>query len=106
MLFNPNWKPEVKADPFKLESLIAWLEKQPAKRRYCYHDAGRCLLAQWFKSCGQREVYLGNETVAFGDGVTLRTHRLPQTFQRIATGHPWTFGAALDRARQFAKSAA
>ena len=35
MLYDPKWeKPEVKADPFSLDALIAWLEKQPANGTY------------------------------------------------------------------------
>ncbi len=29
MLYDPKW--EVKADPFSLENLIAWLENQPTR---------------------------------------------------------------------------
>jgi hypothetical protein len=45
MLYDKRWeKPEVKADPLTLESLIAWLEKQPSHKKYDFHNCeGKCL---------------------------------------------------------------
>ncbi len=96
MLNNTDWqKPKVQADVFSLGSLIAWLEKMPATRRYCYNDCGRCLHAQYFAAAGKLVEGLGNVTVTF-DGVV---HPISDTFHEIAVGSPWTFGAALDRAK-------
>lgn len=96
MLFNPNWIPETKpADVFSLESLIAWLEKQPAQRTYDYCDAGGCLIGQYLKAKGVEKYGLtpgelkavGWYSIASGwyDGTRASDTR--------------TFGAALDRAR-------
>ena len=87
MLFNPDWsKTETKADPFKLETLIAWLEKQPADQEYNFRDcSGRCLFGQYYTAMGfdwQKE-YLADHF----DHIN------------IAGLEPHTFGAALERAR-------
>ena len=60
MLYDKRWdKPEVKADPFSLDSLVAWLEKQPAAKVYCYEDTGVCLLSQYFTAMGFERVFMG-----------------------------------------------
>lgn len=91
MLFDPKWQ-EAKADPFSLESLIAWLEKQPAKTPYDYCWPETCLVAQYLRAQGVRDYVLG----------TIDLDRIG--WKEIAQGHPfetdrWTFGAALSRAR-------
>lgn len=100
MLYDKRWeKPEVKADPFSLESLIAWLEKQPADKMYCYQDLGHCLLGQYFRSCGFLNVQVGGSEV----GLNGRDFRLSEAFANIAVEYPRTFGAALERARKAAR---
>lgn len=89
MAYNPKWR--------SLASLVAWLEKRPPRATYCYDDNGKCLLAQWFKFCGNRKVLLGNILVVFADGIT---HELPESFQFTAMTRPHNFGAALKRARK------
>lgn len=100
MLFNLNWKqPEIKADPFSLDALIAWLEKQPGEGKYEYTDSDRCMVAQYLKaSRAQRYDLTPGELVEIG-------------WAEIAVGPGglscedcralgvWTFGAALERAR-------
>jgi len=88
-------KTETKADPFSLESLIAWLEKQPANKTYCYEDTGHCLHAQFFTAQGINWSCLGNVLVRI-DGYV---RDIPLSFQHTAQRHPHTFGAALKRAR-------
>lgn len=91
-----------KVDVFSLEGLIAWLEKQPAGKRYDWHDPAHCLIAQWLaaehgysdpvvrsnKSCDL------TANLDSDDGVTV--------LGRIAYGgrNPqYTYGAALERAK-------
>ena len=96
MLYDKRWdKPEIKADPFTLESLVAWLEKMPKNGTYCYAHSGYCLFAKYFKAMGKPRVSVGNSTVSF-DGEFLK---LPEPFFKIAIGRPRTFGAALERAK-------
>ena len=89
-MFVEGGKTENKADVFSLESLIAWLEKQPADGEYCYHDLnGHCLICQYLTSHGvdfhEYGLFMDSEA---------RTE--------IAAERPWTFGAALTRARAIA----
>ena len=106
MLYDKRWeKTEVKADPFSLESLIAWLEKQPAEGVYCYIDSGRCLLSRYFSANGFPSAKITPSYLVQAG----RDIPLPPDFDEIAVGpHKhfpvgdapgWTFGAALDRAR-------
>jgi len=103
MLYDQRWDAKTKADPFSLESLIAWLEKQPADGVYCYADTGHCLISQHFKAAGF------GPRIAVGVGsfctAPLRSERwsrdnnYPSAFDDIAVARPRTFGAALTRAR-------
>lgn len=102
MLYDPKWeKPEIKADPFSLESLIAWLEKQPASAGYCYQSNGNCLLAKYFHAAGYPNAMLGGDYVRL-HGVRQRTI-ISEEFQIIPLREPHTFGAALERARALTK---
>jgi hypothetical protein len=100
MLYNPNWaKPEVKADPFSLESLVAWLEKQPGSRVYCYSSTGECLLSQYLKNTGFPTAIVGAFTFAERVDGRWQDYRMPRHFDEIARCGKRTFGAALERAR-------
>jgi hypothetical protein len=98
MLYDPKWEVQVKADPFSLESLIVWLEKQPAEKQYCYGDNGRCLLADYFTSVGYENVSVGACDFHHGPNLEM-TAKFSDDFSDIAVNRPWTFGAALERAR-------
>ena len=107
MLYNKNWdKPEIKADPFSLESLIAWLETRVPATQYNYVACGRCLLAQYFADRGFAGAKITPSHLLYrGDYI-----ELPHRFNDIAMSDrnlnsdelvkDWTFGAALDRARK------
>lgn len=89
MFFDPTCKPETKADPFTLESLIVWLEKQPADRKYNWMSiSGLCLIDQYI--------------AALGLPTTAENYRRFDVSIRseVACAIPWTFGAALERARE------
>lgn len=96
MLYNPNW---TKADPLTLEALIAWLETKPADEVYCYMDLGRCLAAQYNASIG-RQYYLNGFADSLNKAKSI-TSASPFDWQLedIARRQPYTFGAALSRAR-------
>lgn len=99
MLYNKNWdKPEVKADPFSLESLIAWLEKMPAEQEYCFMDNGDCLFFKYFSAMGVPVYSIGGDYYSTEYGGEL--HFFPDNFPYIAAQAPHAFGAALDRARK------
>jgi len=105
MLYDKKWdaKVETKADPFSLESLIAWLEKQPKDKVYCYVDNGHCLIAQYLLSLGYQAV--GVDARGFYDRSddslnTANLISLHPNLNTVAVREPYTFGAALERGRK------
>jgi hypothetical protein len=82
-----------------LLSLIAWLETQPAEQPYEYTAPDRCALAQYLKDLGNAPldsfVDFGAEPQSEDEGFWL---------WEIVGTPPWTFGAALERARKAALS--
>lgn len=99
MLFDPKW--EVKADPFSLESLIAWLEKMPVDGEYSWDDGTECLLGQWLRTLDPKIECKFNT----GNLYLYEVHGQPvdlAKFETIAKLHydRDTFGAALERARK------
>jgi len=85
--------PEPKHDPFTLESLAAWLERQPADGAYDWEDCdGGCLI-------GLYAAAHGIPWVRMIDGPLGEEPYLKLTLGGIAVRHPRTFGAALTRAR-------
>lgn len=94
MLYDPKWEVETKADPFSLESLIAWLETQDPNTEYEWTDcSGGCLIGRYFTAKGIVE-HVPYQMV----------------FQSLSDygevcsslSGPTTFGAALERARVIA----
>lgn len=82
--------------PFTLESLIAWLEMKAPDENYNWDDChGRCLISQYIYSTG------GNGFTGYTNGVD-RFEYNGVTAAKIAMPQPWTFGAALSRARAYA----
>ena len=100
MLYNKDWdKTHIKADPFSLESLIAWLEKQPTQGQYSYWDNCGCMFHRYLTAMGLDVATVG------GYSYTLRSAPkmflpLGTTFEDVAAETPHTFAAALDRARK------
>jgi hypothetical protein len=99
MLYNPKW--EVKAEPFSLDSLIAWLEKQPADKEYNWSLAGSCLLGQWCEARGLLGGELFNKSLELGQWSNGN-----DVFAEVALGNlsECTFGAALKRARALSRT--
>ncbi|MCK1363512.1 hypothetical protein [Bradyrhizobium sp. 62] len=76
---------------FTVKDLVEWIGKQPPDKRYDWTTAGSCLLGQWCKSKGMKGPALRNKSIELGHD---------DDFYRIAlAGYPFTFGAAMDRAR-------
>lgn len=111
MLYDhKRWDLEVKADPFTLENLIVWLEKQPPEKTYAYNCNGHCLLAQYFTDAGYENVRMFSEGFLHGpkrSRLYLRSARKQKSFTPISAefnqiAAAWqdrTFGGALVRAR-------
>ena len=108
MLFNPDWnKKDVKADPFELGTLIAWLQGQYQHQRYDYRNCLTCMLARYFTEQLDDGIY--SDINVSKNFVTISTHHivfpdkkklemLPPFFNWIAEEVPHTMGAALKRA--------
>ena len=96
MLYDPKWEVKV-VEPFKLTSLIAWLEKQSADGRYDYCSNGECMLAQYFSAAGYRHVQMNPDS--FHHAGRDFPVMLPRGFNAVAQLGRKRFGAALERAR-------
>lgn len=92
-----NWKPETetKPDVFSLEGLIAWLETQPPTISYDWNNCrGACLVGRYFVAMG---VYNDPYRPSFGE---MFYPRFPfKSYGMVCMTKPWTYGAALSRAR-------
>ena len=83
MLFKPSW--EIRS----LEGFIAWLETKAAGETYNWHDCGgECAYGQYMAAHG------------IPWSVAAVDHDFRRVVYGIAHQFPWTFGAALERARK------
>lgn len=99
MLYDPKWEKTVKSDPFTIEALIGWLERQPAEDKYNYNDCrGGCLFGLYMTTLGISWKEAGASCVVYDNPDIYHDFR-QLVYQAVATCPPWTFGAALDRAR-------
>lgn len=86
---------QVKADPYSLDSLIAWLEEQPAGKQYNYRNSnGGCLLDLYLLDAVGQAGPVNNHIKVCGS---------IRRYVHIAAKHPMTIGGALERARDLAK---
>jgi hypothetical protein len=92
--------PLKKADPFSLDSLIAWLEKQPGDDKYCFFSYGQCLFALYtVASGGALPADSDNDYVIGTSSFSIWSANWPEWASDVAANGPFTFGAALSRAR-------
>jgi hypothetical protein len=88
MLYNPQWN-----DPYSITCLISWLEAQDPLTFYNPHSVETCLLARFAEAMGSSDVSGKSQFLA-----------LKHPYDYIAFGLHWsgayTFGAALERAKQ------
>jgi len=97
MLYDPKWT-ETETDPLSLESLIAWLEKMPPRKHYDYNDCqGKCLYGLYMAANGVDWEHSG--ACSTRDSGQARADFCSLVYDRVASQRPWTFGAALIRAR-------
>lgn len=93
MLFDPKWKQKTVVTPLSLAGFIAWLETQPPATEYEWMNcAGGCLFDQYGAS-------IGHEHIAADWGSIKQVFGPPGNYSRICGKAPYTFGAALTRAR-------
>lgn len=98
---EPGLRPLKEVDPFSLEALVAWLEKQDGATEYDFRDThskrGGCLFARY-------ATHLGFSTDFNGYVQSLRAWGTypsdPFSEHRLSSTTPHTFGAAKDRARK------
>jgi hypothetical protein len=90
----------VEADPFSLDALIAWLEKQPGETEYDYRDTdnkhGGCLFSRYAVFLGYSADFDGYADMIGAWGTFPGD---PFEESRLAVSEPHTLGAALQRAR-------
>lgn len=98
MLYDPKW--EVKADPFKLETLIAWLETQNPRTEYDYTNPQDCVLCRYFTAQGFKGVNVA-QNLLWHEGAAGHT-KFPEAMWNVAycDRDPGTYGAVLKRARK------
>lgn len=105
MLYNKSTgKPKV--GMLELDSLIEWLEQQPTDGTYSYISSRDCLMAQYFKAKGLKNVRITPHLYRAGYNPLGDSKPLPKGWERISIGLPavdqqenWTYGRALERAR-------
>jgi hypothetical protein len=94
MLFDPNWThPDIQLGPVSLKGFIGWLETMPPGAEYDYRMPRTCALGQYQEASG----FSGDEVI-----INLGTSNLTKwqrDLDHIVLTLPWTFGAALSRAR-------
>ena len=93
MLYNPKWEADAKAP--SLAGFIAWLERQNAATPYKYTPCSTCAIGQYLQSIGTsyREQCGADKDITY----------LCEWNYKITRPMPQTFGAALERARDFAR---
>lgn len=88
MLNNTEWQKHdhTPVDITPIDDVISWLEKQPANREYAYLSK-HCLFGQYLRSKGVSFTYYSE--------IPIRMR------YDIGKALPHTFGAALERAREY-----
>lgn len=102
MLYDTKWDQKTKTDPFSLESLIAWLEKQPAEKAYDYCDPWNCLLCQYFAAMGFEDVRVSENHLSASSGEYEFSRVFNWDIANCNHTADETFGRALMRARKIA----
>ena len=96
MLYDPKWEEKTKVAP-SVTGLIAWLETQKPGAEYPYWNCeGRCLIGLYFNSIGLLWADGYNDPGQEYFNALPSCHPLLM----ISCGLPYTFGAALERARE------
>lgn len=94
MLYDP--KLEVKTKP-SLAGFVAWLELQDARRQYAYWRCNECAIGEYLSSIGTSYIDECGKGRPMIDNLC--------RWNAATAPTPWTFGAALARARKLLASA-
>lgn len=73
--------------------LISWLEKQPAETEYPYYNPRDCVICRYLRAT--RRWKAPWTKMLYGD-----VFDSGDQYRRVCGTYPWTFGAALARAKQ------
>ena len=96
-------KDKVKPEVFSVEGLRDWLRTMPRRKRYCYANAGYCLIARFMLAHGAKLPNVGG--FSYGDDSANspfpKNALLPDGMSDIAVNEPYTFGAALARCEAY-----
>lgn len=103
MLYDKRWdQTETKPD-VSLESLIAWLETMPGDATYNYFNCfGKCLYGQYVTAHGIAWQDSGHFAKTKEENETPAAKFCMEVYTDVACTGPFTFGAALTRARALA----
>ncbi len=89
-----------KPNVLSLRSLTNWLGKQPARKTFNFFDNENCLLAQFFKAKGLKQVSVGGYEFSYSVKGAKQETKLPFSFREVGHTKPETFGNALKTARK------
>lgn len=82
-----------------LPALISWLKKKRPSGRYRYIDNKFCLVAQFLRSQGVLDPYVGARDYST-TGWYGKFLQIPKAIYEVSVEDPATFGAALKRAKK------
>ena len=91
MLYNPTWNKTP-----SIEGLIVWLETQDPATTYDWRRVGGCLICAYYNALGINN-FSSVSRPLYGDMFGEREDR--KRYYAVAERLPWTYGAALERAR-------
>src|SRR5258707_333877 len=91
MLYDPKWEQKTELEPISLAALVAWLETQPADVVYPWLNTNDCLACRYLRAIRGPQ---GEKTARYRD-----VFGGCDNYHAIAAATPWTYGAALKRAR-------
>lgn len=101
MLYDKRWDKQIDATPdlefqgVTLRGFIAWLETKNPADEYNYCRASTCAIGQYKTSLGHKD-----PRVSFKGLLERDVLRGRNWLEDIVFQSPWTFGAALERARK------
>lgn len=96
MLYDPKWNKIP-----TLHGLIAWLETQDPTTTYDFRDTNGCLVCAYYNALGING-RSNPDRPLYGDTFGPHGSEERNNYGRVACRRPWTFGAALERAREIA----
>ena len=84
---------------FSVEGLISWLERQPLETEYDFTDITDCLLCRYGRARGLDVNSAGSNTISHRSGGRIIVSTVFPDDTCIAGTRPYTYGAALARAK-------